>query len=388
MSALQRGARCLRCAASCWPRRLPHLILAAFLAGLGTAQQVEAQPSAADSAAIVLGVAESFEAMGDAGTALRLYRHILAFFPGTPAAREVTALLAMTVPRGGGETELAVSSTLYGLWLGVAVPWALEASDQWAYGLGLVVGGPAGYLGSRAYAGDRSVSPGQARAIGWGGAWGSLQGLWWSQALGDPEDEDIVGAVIAGGAVGTALGLVLARGEVASGTATAANLGSLWGAWFGFAGAYLLDYRDGALWGSAAGVGNLALAGSAWAGHSLSISRSRGRLISLGGLVGGFAGLGTAMIIDSGNDDVLVGLPLAGSVAGLVTGMLLTRSDNGGEAAPGADARGAPSTGSLLNWVDGQFALSVPMPSPAWGLSPSNGVGKTPWTVPLLNLRF
>ncbi len=375
--------------------RLACATLAFFLALVASSsvpRPAAAQPAAADSAAVLLSVARAFESRGEDEVARALFRHIVESFPGTPAARELADRVARIV-RGGGETELAVWSTTHGLWLGVAVPWALNAGDSWHYGLGMILGGPAGYLGGRAYAGARPVSPGQARAIGWGGTWGTLQGLGWANALelgasdGD-RDQARVAAMVGGGAAGILVGALAARREIRSGTATAANLGSLWGAWLGFAGSFLLEADEEARWASAMGVGNAGLVGGALVARRASLSRSRARLVSLGGLIGGFAGLGAAMIAGTGNDRVLVGLPAAGSVLGLATGVALTRDrDAGPRAEPAAEAAGAPPGGALLNWTNGNLALSLPLPSPAWKWTRPGGAG-TPWAVPLFNARF
>ena len=67
--------------------------------------------------------------------------------------------------------ELQVFGTLYGSWLGIAVPAAFGAEGPEAYGAGLLIGGPGGLVGSRAMQRARPMSEGQARAISWGGIW-------------------------------------------------------------------------------------------------------------------------------------------------------------------------------------------------------------------------
>ena len=140
------------------------------------------------------------------------------------------------------------------------MPTALGSEGPEAYGLGLLVGGPAGFLAGTALANSRPVSLGQARAITWGGTWGTLQGLGWANALDlgggerliegdilihdDQTLEATMAAAIAGGALGIAGGLLAARREVTPGTSTSAMLGSLWGAWFGLASASLMDVDE------------------------------------------------------------------------------------------------------------------------------------------------
>ena len=71
-------------------------------------------------------------------------------------------------------------------------------------------------------------------------------------------------------------------------------------------------------------TGNAGLAAGALAGSRWPLSRSRARLISVGGLIGGVGGLGIVMITQPDNDDVAIGIPLVGSIAGLVAGVALT----------------------------------------------------------------
>ena len=380
-----------------------HFVLLALLAtAAATPRAASAQPSPADSAAILLDVATGFESQGERDVAEALYRHIADRFPGTPAAEAALARLGAR-SESGGETELKVWSTLYGLWLGVAVPMAMDAEGSEAYGVGLLLGGPLGYLGGRALTRSRPVSLGQARAITWGGTWGAWQGLALANALdlgggdriieGDIHDEEsdqaVVGSMIGGGAVGILGGVLAARREIRPGTATSAMLGSLWGSWFGFAGSYLLDFEEDPTWGTVMVTGNAGLVAGALAGSRWPLSRSRARLISVAGVIGGFGGLGMVLIAQPSNDKVKIGIPLVGSIAGLVAGAAFTNGDGGGEETAGGVEAPMPLSGALLNWTDGEFSLSAPLPAPAWDLIvPDAAPRGTTWKIPLLNVRF
>ena len=137
--------------------------------------QASAQLSAADSAAVLLEAATRFEQEGRWEIAEAIYVHITEWYGGTPAAQEAASRLAAE-PEERIErlsrVELQVFGTLYGLWLGVAVPIAFGAEDAEAFGAGLLLGGPIGLFGSRAYLRANPLSEGQARAISWGGVWG------------------------------------------------------------------------------------------------------------------------------------------------------------------------------------------------------------------------
>ena len=385
------------------------LLLALFAAALSAPRPASAQLTRADSAAVLLSAAEDFANRGADDIAEALYRHILERFPGTVAAETARTRLEVVTGRqsqAGGEVELKVWSSLYGLWQGVAIPLAASADDAEVYGLGLLVGGPAGFLIGRAMARSRPRSLGQARAITWGGTWGAIQGGGWALALdlgtaergydgrvyGDDEStEAAIGAMIVGGAAGIAGGLAMARREITPGAATSAMLGSLWGTWFGYSTAFLMNVEGDGLTASAMLVGNAGLVAGALAGSRMPLSRGRARLISVGGLVGAFGGLGIVLIGQPDGDKTIMATILASSIAGLALGAAGTRDDRG-ESDPSENLEAAASLtppGALLNWSDGDWALSTPLPTPA--LEPTgrnDGRDGLVWKVPLLKVRF
>ena len=370
-------------------RLLPVVLL--LTGSLGAAAPLAAQPTRADSAAVLLATAIAFEAEGERGVAEELYRHITERFAGTPAAESALARLDRQLG-AGGEIELRVWATTYGLWMGVAVPLAFDADGPEPYGVGLLLGGPAGYLAAHRFVGSRPVSPGQARAITWGGSWGVIQGAGWAQALDLGDDGEnpqaVVASMIAGGAIGIGGGLLAAQREITPGTATSAMAGSLWGLWFGAATAVLLDMDEDPTITTAMLFGNAGLLAGTLAGSRLPLSRGRARLISVGGLIGGFGGLGLALIGNVDNEKTAIALPFIGSVAGLIAGGALTRGDDVRED-PYEAASPGPAPGALVNWTGGALSLSTPLPIP-WRDPAVRTEGRSglAWKVPLVNVRF
>src|SRR5690606_25814729 len=153
-----------------WLRRA--LVLAPLCVALlaGVPARAAAQETRADTAAVLLRVAEQLEAEGRTALAAALLQAVLERYGETPAAAEIARrraaerTVAAAEVTGSGRGELMVWGTLYGLWLGAAIPAAAGADDPEAYGLGLLLGGPAGFLASRLYAGQE-LTEGQARAI-------------------------------------------------------------------------------------------------------------------------------------------------------------------------------------------------------------------------------
>lgn len=388
------------------------LLVAVAAATLCATRSASAQLTRADSAAVLLAVADDFADRGVNDIAEALYRHISERFPGTAAAEAARALVAgvaVRQSRAGGEVELKVWSALYGIWQGIAIPVAAGSDEPATVGMGLLLGGPAGFLMGRELARLRPRSLGQARAITWGGTWGAIQGWGWARALdlgsggayaapgsrnggfGDDEStEAALTAMIVGGAAGIAGGAALARSKITSGTATSAMLGSLWGIWIGFSTAYLADVEGDGLTAAAMMAGNAGLVVGAVAGSRMPLSRSRARLISVGGVVGAFGGVGITLIGQPDDGKTAVGTILAGSVAGLAVGAATTGDDPGEPEESGEQAAAAlpPAPGALLNWSDRGWALSAPVPSTVRLSNRRGDRDGLVWKFPLLKVRF
>ena len=392
-------------------RRL--LLLALLAAAMSAPRPASAQLTRADTAAVLLAAADDFDGRGERDIAAALYRHIAERFVGTPAADFARGRLGGVTTKqsqAGGGVELKVWSALYGIWLGVAVPLAAEAESAESYGLGLLIGGPAGFLVGREMARSRPRSLGQARAITWGGTWGAIQGQGWARALdlgsgdrsyyyneGDIESDRrestraVLTSMIVGGLGGIAGGLVMARREITPGTATSAMLGSLWGTWLGFSTAFLMDVEGDGLTAASMLGGNAGLVAGALAGSRMPLSRGRARIISVGGVVGAFGGLGLTLISQPEDEKAIMATILVSSIVGLG---VAASSTGGNRDEPDASrdpdaASSLPAPGALLNWSNGDWAFSTPLPTPA--LEPTSRSGDRDglvWKVPLLKVRF
>jgi len=369
------------------------------------AEPVRAQTTRADTAAVLLDVATRLRQEGRASLSRSLLDLIVERYAGTPAAASAAQLRAQgqtAADERSGRTELLVWSTVYGMALGAAIPAALDAREPAAYGIGLLVGVPAGFGLGRAMTRGRSVSEGQARAITFGSIWGAWQAFGWREVfdIGNPDPEctvvesnefcferdaeasTVLKATILGSVAGVGTGLLLARKPIQSGTATTVNLGALWGSWFGAAVAILGDFDedDQALTWTLLG-GNAGLVATALLAPDWNLSRSRARLISISGVAGGLAGAGVLLIFEAdGNNAIL--MPLVGSIAGLALGTHWTR--NYDERMPANDDG---SGSALLHWSDGAVKLGTPAAIPTLLRNESGRV--TPAVhVPLFQARW
>ena len=344
-----------------------------------------AQVSRTDSAAVLLSVAREFRDEGQVEVAEALLHLIRERFGGTPAAAQARDVLArLTVDRSSSarRVELQVWSTLQGLWLGLAVPGALGADGSEAYGAGLLVGVPGGFLAGRALARSRPFSEGQVRAITFGGTWGIWQGIALAELLdwgegevcGDfgcfPEDDngqELLAGGVLGGLAGVAAGAVLARRPISGALATTVNFGALWGSWFGLAGGVLADLEGDALLGAALAGGDAGLLAAAL-GKGWGLSRNRARLVSIGGVIGGLLGAGVDLLAQPEDEKALVAIPLAGSLLGLGVGAAVTREQGTitGDEGRAREGRTAATGGSLLRVSGSSVNLGIPAPRPVF----------------------
>jgi hypothetical protein len=409
------------------PTRISPLLLL-LLAALSilAPRRAEAQLSRADSAAVLLVAALDFETQDAPQVAAALYRRIIERFADTPAAADAQVRLDRLVAQGlatrtppdaagrrtggplddedtgsaAGRVELQVWSTLYGSWLGIAIPAAFGADGSEAYGAGLLVGAPAGFFAGRTAARRSDLSMGQVRAITLGGSWGTWQGFGWREVFDigvdeicppetpglcyedDGGEQEVFASMVLGGLTGLAAGALIARRDISSAAATGANLGSLWGTWVATALGVIADQEGDGLLTTALVGGNAGLVAGGLATPALGWSRSRWRTVSIAGVLGGVGGLGIDLLVQPDDEKVALAIPLITSVAGFVTGVL-TSSDGDGargvsdgsapalssvadQTEPGAarDARspGDPLVPALFAWRDGSLSLGTPLP--------------------------
>lgn len=374
-----------------------HVLLLALV----SAPAVSAQ-TAADSAEAVLRAARVLEQSGRADLARELLRHLRQQWPGTPAAeqaRERIAALPAEALSGFGRTSFVAYHTLFGAWLGVAIPRALDADGPEPYGVGLLVGAPLGFIGSRALARSRQLSQGQAGVIEFGSFWGGWQAIGWRAVLDIGErrvcDIDLCFdetpgtapwvAAIVGSLSGLGVGLLAGSRPVADGTSSLVFHASLWGTWYGVAAGVLFDAEDDDLLTAALIGGNAGLLLALPAARAWRPTSNRVRVASAAGLAGGLAGLGVALLTSVDDEKALVGLISAGTTAGLLAGAALGKDDA---------TRLGSATGSLfapaLVSGDGQLRLGLPLPTPARiGISTPRGPATvTTLRIPLLNTTF
>jgi hypothetical protein len=372
----------------------PFRSLVALLAVLSLGgRSLPAQQTASDSAQVLLQAARLLQAQGQGRLARELLGRVVVLFPGTAAADTARILVSRTPEpesTGFARTSFIVYHTLYGGFLGLAIPAAFGAEEPEPYGAGLILGAPAGFFLSRAYAGSRPLTDGQAGVINFGSFWGTWQGFGWSEVfnLGDEEvcevdfcyteESGTAGwaAAVVGGLTGLGVGLLAAKAPVAPGTSTLIFSSSLWGTWYGFALGTLFDAEDDDLLAATLAGGNIGLLAAIPAAHAWKPTRSQVRLASAGGLMGGIVALGIGILADVDDEKGAVAIISAGVTAGLIGGAVLGRD----RSATVADASGEVFDPALVNVGNGHgLRLGVPLPTPTLiRLNTAKGRATTP----------
>jgi len=279
----------------------------------------------------------------------------------TPATGVMAAAPAQARPERNGRVLLYVTQTLNGLWLGVAVPAMFNADGPTPYGLGLLLGAPAGILFARAVDTHQPVSLGQATTIGWGGWWGWWNGLGLYAMQDNADETDFFRNTAIGLVGGTAVGLALAQRPISAGDASLVAHASVWGTWYGVVLATLSDAESDAGWRWVLATGNAALLGAALATPKVDVSAGRVWVTTASGIAGLVAGLGIDLIAQTDDDKTAILIPAITSSIGLASGWTLSR---------GLDRREARGPGTLPDPVllgvrGGHARLGLPFPQPA-----------------------
>jgi len=334
----------------------------------------------ADSAAIVLDAARTLRQDGRLDAARELLQLLRIRYGGTPAVAHADSLLGVLeteapLTRATGRTGFILFHTIYGGFLGVAIPAAFGADQSEPYGVGLLIGGPAGYFGSRAFARSHITMPGQAGIASFATLWGTWQGVALQQVLniGEPEvcpagpdscyrpgsDTAPWAAAIVGGLAGLGTGLALTSREIPSGTSSLISQAAFWGSWFGLAAGAIIGAEGEGLLAAALVGGDAAVLAAIPAARAWRPSPSRVRLATAAGIAGGLAGLGIDLLANIEDDQAAFAVAAAGSATGLLAGAWMGRGRTD-------EPQGEEATLALLTVRDGsgvRFRAPVPVPA-------------------------
>ena len=364
------------------------ILAAAALPAAAAAQQM----TRSDSAGVLYQAALRMSGERQRDAADAVLRFIVRHYGDTPAGAEARRMLVGRPPEGegGGRMELVAWSTLYGAWLGIAVPIAMEADRPEIYGIGLVVGGPLGFVAGQRVATSQHVTLGEARAMTFGFRWGSSQAPVWLDALsgGDVSIPATWTSIALGGVGGMALGGIVARrAHLTAGRVAFAAQGYYWGLYYTGTLCAIFDLDCGA--SAVLGGGDALMVAAALAAPA-GVTAGRAWLVSAMGIAGALSGLGVDLIVQPDDGDVVLAIPMATSVLGLMFGshaaakMMRSGSDGG-------QAGGAALPSALLEVGGSGLRVGVPAPQPTLQRVGERGprpILRPALTVPLLHVRF
>lgn len=281
------------------------------------------------------------------------------------ALREMIAMpdREVAVVSQAGRIEVVVFSTLWGIGtgalLGVELAEAMDSGDGKVPLWTAIAGGGLGLGLSLWLTGDRPPTAGQASLISSAGVWG--YGLGFELALGTPlgerceTDFDLVSCgtndhalrllPVAVSTLGIAGAVVYGHyfPEVTTGDVALVNTAGLWTTATALELLLLLDLNtahvpfDAALVGSLVGLG-----GGAYLASQFEVSRARMNLINLAGLLGVGLGAAIAATAELDSSQGWGGVLIGSQVAGLTTGILLTRNRTPRGAEPSAALQLSP----------------------------------------------
>jgi len=287
-------------------------------------------------AAILHDLADNF-----AGTAAAAWAAQLA--PEIARLRADRRVLLWNEATGSGEgrNDLLLFGGYYGLWLGFAIPMALDADDPEPYGVGLLLGGPVGFTLASRLTRDADISEGRATMIALGGNLGTWQGLGWAAHADADAPATVatgIGAGLAG--IGTAVWLT-SHHDFSEGHAALTDAAMSWGAWFGMVVAGMSDANEilpPVLIGSDA-----LLLITGLAARDVVMTEKQVRLLSLKGVVGAVMAMGAVLIAQPDSQEAAWGIIGLGSATGLVLGF-----HQAGESEP--RKRDAAASGLSSRW--------------------------------------
>lgn len=284
---------------------------------------------------------------------VRRVRFVVATPPAETPAGAVADSVTEDDQKSSGRAGLVAWSTIAGLYAGATL---IDISDVDDFRIGtlMIVGATgAGFTASLLASRGRDVSAGMADAYSTGLLLGAGNGLLLSSPLGLDTSEQVLGVGLAGMALGAGAGLAVA--DYARPTVGQSSFVSTM-SFLGFAttGLGVVIARNDNIDGDlvltllAGGLDAGAVTGMVLAPR-LEWSKGRARLVQLGSLLGGLAGLGIAAIItgdpsDDGEERLLAASTLGGIWGGFGLAIRLTR-----DMAP--DPRFAPSAAGQVALV-------------------------------------
>ncbi len=231
-----------------------------------------------------------------------------------------------------GRGRLALWSSLYGIWFGIAADVVFDVSGTRTPIIPPMVGMGAALGASLLVTADHPITTGQAWTIITGLDYASVNGALWGAGLG-LSTKGVVGAAVGTSAVATtAATFVAVTQRPKAGDIELVRSSLLWGTTAGLLGAAAFSSSSTSaesVWQTGAIAMDLGLVAGISLANSFDLSRNRVLIIDAGAIGGGLVGLGITLLIVGGDNvsgHAVAGGALGGLCAGIAVAALATRN--------------------------------------------------------------
>ncbi len=308
-----------------------------------------------------------------ADTVERLCGNVLREAPGIAAPGET---ISEGASANEGRGRLALWSSLYGIWLGIATDVIFDVTGPRTVIVPPMVGMGAALGASLLVTADHPITTGQAWTIITGLDYASVNGALWGAGLG-LSTKGVVGMTVATSAVATtAATFVAVTQRPKAGDIELVRSSLLWGTTAGLLGTAAFSSGTSAEGGWRAGAiaMDLSLVAGIGLAKNFDLSRNRVLIIDAGAVGGGLVGLGTTLLIFGGNNvsgQTVAGGALAGLCAGIAVAAVATRNLD----TPETQARAPAYPALFARDADGQWTFGMPAPTPVLDTTGTRTVG-------------
>jgi hypothetical protein len=289
---------------------------------------------------------------------------------GAPAPGEISEAASANEGRG----RLALWSSLYGIWLGVATDVLFDVKDRSVI-LAPMVGMGLSLAVSLLVTSEHPVTTGQAWTIVTGLDYASANGALWGAGLG-LSNKGVVGASVATSVVGTAAAIWVAAAErPKAGDIELVRSSLLWGTTVGLLGTLAVGPSSASnrtIWKAGAVAMDVSLLAGVGLANQFDLSRNRVLIIDAGALGGGLVGFGVAVLGESDGRGIA-----AGAVGGLLFGIGIAALATRHLDTPAAGAQALAYPALFARAADGRWSVSLPPPTPVLDASGNRPVGAT-----------
>ena len=276
-----------------------------------------------------------------------------------------------------GRGRLVLWSSLYGIWLGIAVDIMFDINGDRSVILPPLIGLGAGIGLSLAATSNYQVTVGEAWTIITGLDYGTINGALWAGGL-DFSDKGVVGTAVATSVAATSIGVLVANAKSPSaGDIELVRSGLLWGTIGGLLATFVIapDASSSSALKAVAASMDLGFLSGVGLASSFDLSRNRVLIIDAGAVTGGLFGLGIAWLAagSEGNGRGLAGAALVGMLTGIGVAAWATRDLDAHDEAISMGTLPAV----LARDAAGRWGFGTPGPVPVFDGTGSRLVGAT-----------